>query len=220
MTAFHQLFVALWHQDFQVLTNPQVVGFLYLVLFVVIVLENGFLPTTFLPGDSLLILTGALIAKGSLDFFVTILILSTASALGSWLGYLQGLWLGENPRIKKWMSRIPEKYHDKTEALLEKYGVLALLIARFTAFVRTLMPMIIGLSSIHPKRFHLINWLSGVLWVSVLITLSYSLGQTDFFQEHQKIIMHVLTVIPLILVSLGLLSSIYFMWKNRESKTS
>lgn len=187
MSKFQDLFIALWNQDFQTLTDPQIVGMLYILLAVILILENGFLPTTFLPGDSLLLLTGALIAKGSLDYVLTLLILTVSASAGSWMGYLQGVWLGENRRIQKWMARIPKKYHDKTERLLHKYGVLALLIARFTAFVRTLMPFVIGLSGLHPRRFHLINWMSGFLWVFLLISLSYFLGQTEFFTALQDV---------------------------------
>ena len=78
------------------------------------------------------------------------------------------------------------------------------------------MPFVIGLSGLHPRRFHLINWMSGFLWVFLLISLSYFLGQTEFFTAHQEKIMTLLTVIPLVLVSLGLLSSVYFIWKNRK----
>jgi membrane protein DedA with SNARE-associated domain len=47
-------------------------------------LENGLLPAAFLPGDSLLVLVGVLIAKGAMGFPETLLLLTAppASAAG------------------------------------------------------------------------------------------------------------------------------------------
>src|SRR5690606_11177804 len=78
MSFISDLFQALIHQDFKTLSNPEFLWAIYSILFVTILLENGLLPAAFLPGDSLLLLSGALAAQGSLHFFVTILILSLA----------------------------------------------------------------------------------------------------------------------------------------------
>lgn len=63
MELLTQLLNALWAQDFETLANPSMIGMLYFVLFMILFLENGLLPAAFLPGDSLLILVGVLIAK-------------------------------------------------------------------------------------------------------------------------------------------------------------
>ena len=62
MELLTQLLQALWAQDFETLANPSMIGMLYFVLFVILFLENGLLPAAFLPGDSLLVLGGVLIA--------------------------------------------------------------------------------------------------------------------------------------------------------------
>ena len=90
MELLSQLLNALWSQDFETLSNPSMIGMLYFVLFMILFLENGLLPAAFLPGDSLLVLIGVLIAKGALGFPQTILLLTTAASLGCWLSYIQG----------------------------------------------------------------------------------------------------------------------------------
>ncbi len=115
-------------------------GYLYRT-FVVIVLENGVLPR-FLTGDTLLILSGALIAKGVLHFIPTILLLTTAASLGCWLGFLQGRWLSETKVVKRWLHK-SEEYHTKANNMFNKQGLYALLIGRF-AFVRTILPCLLG----------------------------------------------------------------------------
>ena len=66
MELLTQLLNALWAQDFETLANPSMIGMLYFVLFTILFLENGLLPAAFLPGDSLLVLVGVLIAKGAM----------------------------------------------------------------------------------------------------------------------------------------------------------
>lgn len=90
MGVLHEIVQALWHQDFAALANPDVIWIVYGIMFLTLLLENGLLPAAFLPGDSLLLLAGAMIAKGAMAFIPTLLILTTAASLGCWLGYLQG----------------------------------------------------------------------------------------------------------------------------------
>ena len=63
MVVIQEIVAALWQHDFAALANPHVVGVVYLVMFATLFLENGLLPASFLPGDSLLLLAGALITQ-------------------------------------------------------------------------------------------------------------------------------------------------------------
>ncbi len=58
MDIIKELLHALWAQDYETLANPSLVWAIYILLFVILFLENGLLPAAFLPGDSLLILVG------------------------------------------------------------------------------------------------------------------------------------------------------------------
>lgn len=218
METIKTLVMALWQQDFQLLANPELTWLIYAILFAILILENGLLPAAFLPGDSLLFLTGILIAQGSLHFLLTLLLLVIASSLGYSLGYWQGRWLSKSALIQQWLHHIPEKYHQNAEKLLEKHGLLALLIARFTAFVRTLMPLLIGLSAMNYRRFQLINWLSGLLWVSAIVSAGFLLAHTQLFIKHQQLLLKLLTLLPVLLLLAGLLSSLLlYLRKNKKS---
>ncbi|CAK8742442.1 Inner membrane protein YqjA [Sodalis praecaptivus] len=117
-------------------------------------MENGLLPAAFLPGDSLLILIGVLIAKGTLNFPLVLLLLTVAASLGSWISYLQGKWLENNRLVKSWLAHLPAHYHQRAYRMFHRHGLSALLIGRFVAFVRTLLPTIAGLSGLGSSRFH------------------------------------------------------------------
>ena len=80
MAVIQDIIAALWQHDFAALADPHVVGIVYLVMFATLFLENGLLPASFLPGDSLLLLAGALIGKGVMDFTPTMVILTSAAA--------------------------------------------------------------------------------------------------------------------------------------------
>lgn len=107
MELLTQLLNALWSQDFETLANPSMIGMLYFVLFMILFLENGLLPAAFLPGDSLLVLVGVLIAKGAMGFPQTVFLLTVAASLGCWVSYIQGKWLGNTRIVQNWLSHLP-----------------------------------------------------------------------------------------------------------------
>lgn len=214
MSLITDLFQALIHQDFRTLANPEFLWAIYGIFFVVIFLENGLLPAAFLPGDSLLLLSGALIAQGSLHFTLTILVLSIAAALGCWFSYLQGRWLGKTKTVQSWLNKIPAHYHQRTNQLFHRHGFSALLIGRFLAFIRTLLPTIAGLSNMEPKRFQIFNCLSSILWVSVVTGLGYLISITPLFKHYQHEMMTGLMILPVVLLICGLIGSIIVVVKK------
>ncbi|KPD03466.1 DedA family protein [Moellerella wisconsensis] len=220
MEVLHEIVRALWDHDFMKLSNPDILWVIYGVLFIVIVLENGVLPAAFLPGDTLLILSGALIAKGVLHFIPTILILTVAASLGCWLGFLQGRWLSDTKVVKRWLEQLPQEYHHKANHLFHNQGLYALLIGRFLAFVRTLLPVLAGLSELSHRRFQLFNWLSGLLWVGLIVTLGYALNQIPFIKQHEQLVMSALMILPILLLVAGLIGSIVMYWKHRKNRSS
>lgn len=99
MDIIKELLHALWAQDYETLANPSLVWAIYLLLFVILF---GEWPASccLLPGDSLLILVGVLIAKGAMSFPVTLVVLTTAASLGCWVSYIQGRWLGNTKVVQ------------------------------------------------------------------------------------------------------------------------
>lgn len=217
METLKSLFYALWHQDFVTLADPSLVWAIYIVLFIILFLENGLLPAAFLPGDSLLILVGVLIAKGTLSFPLTLFILTTGASLGCWVSYLQGRWLGNTRIVQKWLTHLPAQYHQRAHNLFHRHGLSALLIARFIAFVRTLLPTLAGLSGLSNTRFQFFNWMSGLLWVLILTLLGFALGKTPLFRRYEDQLMCGLMLLPLILLVIGLCGSLLMIWRKRRS---
>lgn len=217
MDMIKELLHALWQQDFETLSDPSLVWTIYLLVFVILFLENGILPAAFLPGDSLLILIGVLIAKGTLNFPLTLLLLTIAASLGSWVSYLQGRWLENNRIVKSWLAHLPAQYHQRAHTMFHRHGLSALLLGRFIAFVRTLLPTIAGLSGLSNSRFHFFNWMSAFLWVFVLCSIGFVLGKTPLFQHYEEQLMFCLMLLPLGLLVIGLVGSLVVLWRRKHS---
>ncbi|MBD2810083.1 DedA family protein [Xenorhabdus sp. Vera] len=214
------LIYALWHQDYETLANPSLVWAIYILLFTILFLENGVLPAAFLPGDSLLILVGVLIAKETMSFPVTLLILTVGASLGCWIGYLQGRWLGNTKLVQGWLSHLPAHYHQRARNLFHRHGLSALLIGRFIAFVRTLLPTLAGLAGLNNSRFQIFNWLSGFLWVIILTTLGYALGKSPLFRQYEEYLMNFLVLLPVGLLLAGLIGSLTVIWRKKRSNNT
>ncbi|CDL79218.1 DedA family protein [Xenorhabdus cabanillasii] len=214
------LIYALWHQDYETLANPSLVWAIYLLLFTILFLENGVLPAAFLPGDSLLILVGVLIAQDAMSFPATLVILTAGASLGCWVGYLQGRWLGNTQLVRSWLSHLPSHYHQRAHNLFHRHGLSALLIGRFLAFVRTLLPTLAGLAGLNNARFQMFNWLSGFLWVIILTTLGYALGKSPLFRQYEQYLMNFLVLLPVALLLIGLIGSLTFIWRKKRTNNS
>ncbi|XBS69281.1 DedA family protein [Acerihabitans sp. KWT182] len=218
MGVLHEIVRALWQQDFAALAHPQIVWVVYCVIFTMLFLENGLLPASFLPGDSLLLLSGAMVAKGVMSFVPTLLVLTAAAGLGCWFSYLQGRWLGDTRIVRSWLLHLPAHYHQRAYTMFNRHGLMALLLGRFLAFVRTLLPTIAGISGLGNTRFQLFNWLSALIWVSALLTLGYSLSHMPFLKHHEDQVMMILMVLPLILLCSGLVGTLLLLWRKRKIK--
>ncbi|QZN96203.1 DedA family protein [Symbiopectobacterium purcellii] len=217
MSVVHDIIQALWQQDFSALADPNVIWVIYGILFTTLFLENGLLPASFLPGDSLLLLTGAMIAKGVMSFVPTMCLLTVAASLGCWLSYLQGRWLGDTRIVKGWLLQLPAHYHQRAYHMFHRHGLVALLIGRFLAFIRTLLPTMAGISGLNSLRFQLFNWLSGFLWVFGIVTLGYAISHVPLVKRYEDQVMTALIILPIVLLISGLVGMLVMLWHRRRS---
>jgi membrane-associated protein len=183
--------------DWTQLVNPefyitlQIAGIqvgLYIVLFIVFA-ETGLFAGFFLPGDSLLFLSGIYASGSVLDGvyhaglvdqfvhinndFLNVLILVCFVSLAGILGNMVGYWFGAKSGyylFKKedtfWFKK---KYLVQSKDFFEKYGGKAIIYARFLPIFRTFAPIIAGIVAMDRKKFMFFNIVSSFLWAFVLI---------------------------------------------------
>ncbi|WP_318440955.1 DedA family protein [Photobacterium leiognathi] len=204
LDSFVSIFSALWHQDFVALQNPESMVMIYVCVTFVIWLESAFLPAAPLPCDSIVILAGTLGAMGIIDFKLVVFLLIVASAIGSWLAYLQGRWLDHLPKVKGWVNMVPPHRMQTVDNLLIRHGVIALFTARFIPVVRPLLPLMMGFRVKSQSHFFRFAWLSATAWVLLLTGLGYLL--TLLPEKIAKVATMILMVAPFVTLAIAIVS--------------
>lgn len=189
------------------LTDPESIinyGGLALLLFVVFA-ETGLLVGFFLPGDSLIFISGMIcVSKPELlDVSLPVLILSlSASAI---LGNIAGYWFGYRvgpPLFQRKDSIIFKKrYLELTSEFYNKNGGKTLIIGRFLPIIRTFAPILAGVIKVDFKKFMLYNVIGAFAWIGTLCSIGYYLGTYEWVQKNIGYIvigLIVVTTIPII----------------------
>lgn len=190
------------------LTDPESIisyGGLALLLFVVFA-ETGLLIGFFLPGDSLIFISGMIcVSKPHLlgvNIFELILLLCASAIIGNIIGYWFGYKVGP-PLFKREDSLIfKKKYLELTKEFYDKHGGKALVMGRFLPIVRTFAPILAGVIKIDFKMFMLYNIVGALLWIGSLCSIGYYLGTYVWVQKNIGFIvigLIIITTIPLLL---------------------
>ncbi|MBF0694252.1 MAG: VTT domain-containing protein [Flavobacterium sp.] len=190
---------------------------LYIVLFIVFA-ETGLFAGFFLPGDSLLFLSGIynreLIANVFVieDAFLNVALLATLVAIAGILGNIVGYWFGSksgnylyNRQDSFWFKK---KYLVQSKTFFETHGGRAIIFARFLPIFRTFAPIVAGIVLMDRKKFMFYNILSSFIWsFSLIFAGHYLYGfllenyQIDL-KEHIEVIvigLVVITILPVII---------------------
>ena len=172
-------------------------------LLVVVFIETGLLIGFFLPGDSLLFTAGLLVAEGTFDIPLWVLLVTVplAAIAGDQVGYLIGRKAGPKVFNKPDSRLFQQEFVDKAYGYFERYGPRTIVLARFVPIVRTFAPVVAGVSRMHYRTFLTYNVVGGVLWGAGVSALGYFLGQVAFVRSNVEIIILAivgLSVLPIL----------------------
>jgi membrane-associated protein len=148
----------------------------YGIVFLIILLES-FPPTFFLPGDSLLFISGFFASQGYFNLGLLILCLYAGSILGYIFSYAMG------KKLRDFILRSNDRYWFKikhleyTESFYRRNGNKTIVIGRFVPIIRSFSPMLAGAVKMDYKKFLLLTWVGGFLWTGGLTLIGYYLGQ-------------------------------------------
>jgi membrane-associated protein len=183
---------------------------LFIVLFIVFA-ETGLFAGFFLPGDSLLFLSGIYCASLVQNVVtidndaINVILLASSVAVAGILGNTVGYWFGAKSGyylFKKedsfWFKK---KYLIQSKDFFEKYGGKAIIFARFLPIFRTFAPIVAGIVTMDKKKFMFFNVVSSFLWSFVLIFSGHYLYGL-FLEKGIDLKKHIeLIVIVIILIS-------------------
>lgn len=216
------------------LVNPEFyikLGGIYLVLFIIFA-ETGLFAGFFLPGDSLLFLSGIYSKELIQEIvfiksdFLNVLLLSSLVSIVGIIGNEVGYWFGKKsgPYLYNRKDTIifKKRYLFQAKDFYDKHGGGAIILARFLPILRTFAPIIAGVVQMNKGKYFLYNIIGSIAWSFLLIFSGHYLykiflNNLDFdLKKHIEII-----VLIMVLVTTGpVLFKLFFKKKEGEDDNS
>lgn len=181
----------------------------YALLFVIVFIETGLVIWPFLPGDSLLFVTGAIAAAGGMDIAAVMAVLVAAALTGDNVNYTIGRWAG--PRVfhyeqSRWFN---PAYLKRAHDFYDRHGGKTIILARFIPVVRTYVPFVAGIGAMPYARYIGFCIAGALTWVLSLCTAGYFFGNLSVVKSNLSV---VIVLIVLVSISPGL----YAWFKSRS----
>jgi membrane-associated protein len=203
-----------WFVDLILHLDDHLVGLLrdygfwvYLILFLIVFAETGFVVTPFLPGDSLLFAAGALAAvddSRTLSPWLLSAVLIAAAVGGNTANYHIGRWIGP-PAFSGRIRFLKVEYLRRTEAFFIKYGPMTIVLSRFAPILRTCAPFVAGVARMPYGRFQGYNLFGGAAWVLSFVWLGFFFGNIPVIKENFGLVtigIIVVSLLPVIVMAM------------------
>lgn len=176
-------------------------GGLYLVAFIIFA-ETGLFIGFFLPGDSLLFVTGLMIANSQSPFgndlanvLFWITLITVSGIIGNSVGYWFGKKTGPVLFEKRDTMLFKRKHVMQAKHFYEERGGGAIILARFLPIVRTFAPIVAGVVQMDRKKFFFYNVIGCIAWVTSMILAGYFLGENEWVKHNfEKIVIGLIVV--------------------------
>lgn len=176
-------------------------GGIYVVMFIIFA-ETGLFVGFFLPGDSLLFVTGMIISNSqspftsdpaNLMYWISLIII--CGIIGNFVGYWFGRKSGPLLFQKKDTLLFKQKHLHQAKEFYDKRGGMAIVLARFLPIVRTFAPIVGGVVKMDSKKFALYNVIGSVAWVTSMTMCGYLLGENEWVKNNlEKIIIIIIFI--------------------------
>ncbi|MDR3679219.1 MAG: VTT domain-containing protein [Flavipsychrobacter sp.] len=176
-------------------------GGLYIVMFVLFA-ETGLFVGFFLPGDSLLFVSGMIISRSNVPFenpvvnlIYWIVLMTVAGVLGNMVGYWFGNKSGHMLFQKKDTFLFKQKHLHQAHDFYERKGGTAIILARFLPIVRTFAPIVAGVVDMNYKKFFSYNVIGCILWVGGVLTIGFMLGGNEWVRTNLDKVIYALILV-------------------------
>ncbi|GIF72637.1 VTT domain-containing protein [Asanoa siamensis] len=151
---------------------------IYVIAFTLIAGETAVLLGLVFPAEATLLLVGFLSYTGTLDLRLTLALMIVAGLVGDSLAFRAGRRTGARLREGRWGERVGAERWAKAEGLLHRMGGRGIMVARFVAFARTLVPRLAGATGMPYRRFVLWNPPGVILFVGASVLVGYVAGES------------------------------------------
>lgn len=128
-----------------------------------------------LPGETAAVLGGVAAHLGHVPLWGVIAVVVAAAVVGDSVGYEVGRIVGPRLLASRRLDGRRERL-DQAQQLLARRGGWAVLLGRWVAFFRAVMPALAGAVRMRYPTFLLFNAVGGALWGAVVVTAGYLAG--------------------------------------------
>ncbi len=128
-----------------------------------------------IPGETAAVLGGVLASRGRVSLPLLVVVVVVAAVTGPLVGYEIGRHLGSRLIAARRMRAVAAGM-DRAQAVLRRRGGLAVLVGRFVAVLRALMPAVAGTARMPYRTFLFYNVLGGIIWGVGYCLLGYAAG--------------------------------------------
>jgi membrane protein DedA with SNARE-associated domain len=181
----------------------------YLALFLIVGGESAGLP---IPGETSILIGGALAARGELDLPLVWLFAASGAIIGDNIGYLIGRFLLR--RVLTGSGRLAhrlERSVARSEVFFHRHGGKTVFFGRWLPVLRVTAAWMAGASHMRWRRFAVFNALGGAGWAITISTLGYVAGKSA------DSVVGVLGILALVIVTLALISHWWFRRLGRRA---
>ncbi|MEB3281908.1 MAG: DedA family protein [Lyngbya sp.] len=184
----------------------------YWAVFLGIALENAGIP---LPGETITLVGGFLAGSGELDYWFVLGCAIAGAILGDNCGYWIGRWGGWPflVRIGK-LFRVSEAKLTEVKSQFSRNAAKAVFLGRFVALLRIFAGPLAGIARMPYWKFLLCNAAGAATWGSVMVSLSYFVGQVVPLEQLVAWVAQ-FAIIALILVVGWIVIPIW--WESRQA---
>ena len=151
----------------------------WVIVFVLVFLECALIIGLFLPGDSLLITAGIVLAShasGSTHAWALSLGAIIAAVAGNQVGYVIGHRGGSKLLVRKEGKYLNSENLHKVNEMLDRHGFWAVMLSRWIPWVRTLCPLVAGAAKMDHRKYTIASTVGAIIWAPVLILVGYYAG--------------------------------------------
>jgi membrane protein DedA with SNARE-associated domain len=178
----------------------------YTGIFFLMMLESMIVPV---PSEFVMPFAGFLVAQGSFNGVLVIIISTLGSITGSLIFYYIGK-TGGHTLVQRYGKYVLVDTEDikKTEAWFNKRGDITIFLARLIPVVRHLISLIAGIGKMNVKKFTIYTFLGAALWNGILTYLGILLGQ------HWNEVSKYMENLDLVIVLLLIIVCLYFVYRH------
>ncbi|MFD4421534.1 DedA family protein [Agromyces sp. NPDC058484] len=137
-----------------------------------IMLETSILIGLVVPGDTI-VLIAATAVGGVGEYFALAFTVIVGALLGESIGFALGHWFGPHIQRSRLGRRLGEENWARAQRYLERRGGPAVFISRFLPVLHSLVPLVVGMSTMRYRKFIAWTLPACVIWAFAYVTVGW-----------------------------------------------